>query len=417
MAWISQLKTGLSMALALGALLVFEARPRSALLLFALALLAKPTAVFALPVAALAGAFGIFQREGHWRWIAAWGVVFAAFALAEFAAFFETAGRAPPIYPDLDVRFRSICAIALRYVALAVSGRGLSMFRETPPAESWLDPWFLGSLVILAFLGFRLVTGLLGARRESIFWFWAAISFAPISGVIPLPYPMADRYLYFILPGLVGGLTFALLDSEEGSWLRSGFAALPAATRAAPWLCVGAALVFAYQAHARAGVWTTADSLMLDAAIHYPEGVAARTREARRRALAGDVDGAVASLRSAMGRGYNRLDHLLQDPAYHPLHQAPPFRALMDEMAREMVERLTARERPSQMQWRVVAQAQVVLGEPEAAAASLENAIAADGPLTERSQQELEELRRQLATRARIREWQRKRAESGAAGP
>jgi hypothetical protein len=52
-AWVSQLKSPASLALSIAALLAHPRRPALAAALSALALLAKPTAAFALPVAAL----------------------------------------------------------------------------------------------------------------------------------------------------------------------------------------------------------------------------------------------------------------------------------------------------------------------------------------------------------------------------
>ncbi len=92
-AWVAQLKTPVSMVLAIAALLLHPRRAWLALVLFLLALLAKPTAIFALPVVAL---FGWTRRDENWRWplLAGWLGVFALFSLAEFAAFYQTAARA-----------------------------------------------------------------------------------------------------------------------------------------------------------------------------------------------------------------------------------------------------------------------------------------------------------------------------------
>ena len=50
---------------------------------------------------------------------------------------------------------------------------------------------------------------------------------------------------------------------------------------------------------------------MADVERNYPEGTAAKTNRATRAAQVGDAETAVALLREAHKRGYNRLDHLL----------------------------------------------------------------------------------------------------------
>ena len=65
------------------------------------------------------------------------------------------------------------------------------------------------------------------ARREleAAFWVAAAASFAPVSQVFPFLNPVADRYLYCILPGLIGG---ALCWGRERALRRAPRAALAA---------------------------------------------------------------------------------------------------------------------------------------------------------------------------------------------
>lgn len=204
-AWINQLKTSSAMAMCLGALLVHPRRPKTGALLFGLALLAKPPAAVALFVAAafgwartrpaVAGDDGPVEADWKWGWLAGWALILAVFAVAEFAAFGQTAGRAPPLYDDLPTRFRTIFAIALRYVVMATTSSGLSAFQEPPPADSMLDPWWVASLVVFGALGWRAVLALRDRREEAAWWIFAVVSFGPISGFIPLPFPLADRYL------------------------------------------------------------------------------------------------------------------------------------------------------------------------------------------------------------------------------
>ena len=122
-AWISQLKSSASLVLALAALLAYPRRPGLASVCFALALLAKGHAVFALPVAALFE----WLRTGRvrWRWIALWAAIFAAFAVVEIASHERNQGGGP----DADattpfVWLRTIVAIAMRYLVMAATSLG-----------------------------------------------------------------------------------------------------------------------------------------------------------------------------------------------------------------------------------------------------------------------------------------------------
>ena len=391
-AWISQLKTSSAMILMLLALFSHPRRPLLGALLFALALLAKPTAAVGLFVLigfewlrtrrTEAGSAELQPSPWRWGWIAVWAVILLLFAVAEFAAFSQTAGRAGPLYEDLGVRYRSVFANALRYLVLASTSRGLSTFQEPAPAESFLDPWFLGSLVVLALLGWRTLVVLRRRSVEAVFWLWSVVSFAPVCGVIPLPYPMADRYLYYMLPGLIGGLLFAgpeLVSRVAGALGRGVEPKLWLGLKLATALLI---LVFAMRSFDRAYVWRAPFFVMADAEKNYPQGTAAKTRQATRAALVGDADTAVAALRAAYARGYNRLDHLL-GPQYNRIQDDAAFMALKREMAREWVDRVEVRPSPSQVELRAAAQGYVVLGQLDAAVRAIERALEVGGPVDE----------------------------------
>ena len=90
---------------------------------------------------------------------------------------------------------------------------------------------------------------------------------------------MADRYLYFILPGLIGGTLLAGQAFVEPLRLRLA----PSLSRATlDKGLIGASvlviLLFAVRVHERAFVWRTGYSMMADAEAHYPQGMAAQTR-------------------------------------------------------------------------------------------------------------------------------------------
>ena len=409
-AWISQLKTSSALVLALLALLAHPRRPLLGTLCFALALLAKPTALVALP--AVIGFGWARTRRGaeapvnwHWNWVLAWVAVLLLFAVAEWAAFADTAGQAPPFYPEFDVRMRTTLAIALRYLVRAVTGQGVSVFQEPPAAEQWLDPWWLISVFVLALLAWRTVLTLRRRSEEAAWWLWSIAAFAPVSGVIPLPYPMADRYLYFMLPGLLGGVLLAGPKLGLASWQLLGRGAPPDRVRRgvpmALLLVVAIGIVFfSNQTWQRAHVWQRLDYFMSEAARNYPEGVVAKTRAASRAAFEGDSVTAIALLDDARARGYNRLDNVFRDPAYERIARSREFEAYIDAWALEEIERLENTSRPSQFSMRVIAQGYIVIDDLDAAEDSIRRGIEMDGPLGDELRRDLEQIERQKRIRS-----------------
>jgi hypothetical protein len=417
-AWISQLKSSLALVLSLGALLAHPRRPLLASVLFMLALFAKPFSAFALIVLALWGWLGSRSGDGapasvaagesfRWPWLLVWLAALVGFALAEVAAFSQSSGLVPPLYADPLVRSATIFAVALRYLFMAVSGLGLSTFHEPPPVDSFLDPWLLCSIMVLGLLGWRMSICFRRRSPELVFWVWAVVSFAPLSGVVPLPYPMADRYLYFVLPGLIGAVLLALQGEEtsiaERMGSKPGDGRRVSQLRTAALVVAGVLLLdYAILAHARAEVYRSADALMADAERNYPNGVAANTRKASRAARSGDFESAIRYLRLAQARGYNRLDHLLQDPSYGAMRGHPEFVALQREMADEWLGRLGDNPNPSQVEARSIAQAWIVKGELEAALRVIERAIDVPGPMTLDLEGDAQELKRQIALQRRL---------------
>lgn len=396
-AWISQLKTTASMALGLGALLCHPRRPAWGAVLFVLALLAKPTAAVFLPVVVLLGVTqgvpeGRRLAAWRWGWLVLWLAAFVGFAVLELWAFSQTAGTVPPVYPDLGVRARSLVANAGRYLVMSATGTGLSAFHEPPPAESWLDPWWIGSLLALALLGWRCVVVLAQRRVEAAYWAWAIVSFLPISGLIPLPFPVADRYLYFMLPGLLGAAALALPDLLHR--LQVPDARNRAFRTGAFGVGVALAFAFAVAAHARAAIWSSGALLMADAELHYPEGKPALLSRARRAAQRGDLETALRDLEKAAERGYDRLDYLMREPAFSGLQGDPRFRALLRGIAQRVLERYARNPSPSQVELHAIAQAHIAAGDLAAAIRALERALAAGGPFDEIVRRDLENLRR-----------------------
>jgi hypothetical protein len=386
-AWISQLKSTLCLALALAALLAWNRRPGLATLAFAAALLAKPTAAFALPVAAL---FDRARRERlRWGWLAVWALVLAAYSVAEFATHQRTGAAEATLHETPLVLVRTVAAIGARYLVMAATSAGISAFHEPPPATSPVDPWWLAALAVGALLGARLVAVWRRRQIEAAFWVWAAASFAPVSQIFPFLYPMADRYLYFILPGLLGGVLLA------GGELLARLPAprRTAAMRAALGLAAVLAAGFAARATERAGLWRSNAALLADAAAHYPDGKVGSVLAARRAVAAGDPDAALDALERAERRGYNRFEQLEVDPAWDPIRREARFRALVSRMADDWIASAQGKRGLTRTELRLLAHAHVAKGEPEAAVRALEQAIEAGGHDAETIRAELAALR------------------------
>lgn len=366
-AWISQTKTTGALALALGALLLHPARPAWALGLFALGLLTKASAAFALPMAAV---FTFLEREprGPWRarapWLLAWLLLLATYSLAELRVLGRMQAGHGPLHPDPWVAARSAVAIAGRYLAMAATGWGVAPSHEPPPALSPLDPWWLAGVAGLGALALRAACALRARREESAWWVGAAAGYLPVAQLgMTFLTPMADRYLYFALPGLIGGVAFAARDT----WRRHEIS--PATARRAATACAGIALAaigaLAWRSHAQAGAWRSAATLALASAARYPEGLPAQLLAAQRAALRGDADATVAALRAAVARGYDRYDALEQAPIYEAVRGDPAFQQLLREMAASWVALSRTLEHPSRADLLARADACRVLGDDD----------------------------------------------------
>lgn len=385
-AWISQAKTPAAFALSMAALLAHPRRPALGVLLFGFALLAKPTAAFALPVAMLLD--WTRERRIAFVWLAAWAALLAGYAVAEFATHQRT-GAAEPVAEDALVRLRTSVAIGARYFWMAATSLGVSTFHEPAPVRSWLDPVWLAGAASMTAIAVRAAVALRRRSPEIAFWVWAGASFFPISQLFPFLYPMADRYLYFILPGLLGGVLFVARDAS------ARFAARPPAwlPRAAAIGAAALVLVFAVHSFARAGIWASPARVIADSATHYPDGRNASILAAKRAALAGDSDAAFAALRRAWERGFNRFEQIQSDPGLASLRGDPRFDALVNEIAGWWVKKLSDREHPTQMELRTLAIAHLARRERAEAITALERAIAAEGPLDAQLREELAQVR------------------------
>ncbi|HEX2484902.1 MAG TPA: hypothetical protein VHQ66_06360, partial [Myxococcota bacterium] len=204
-AWISEVKTLAAMALALGALLLQTRRPAVAAALFGLALLSKALAVFALPGAAAALWCRPPERRASAReiaWLAVWVAIFACYAGPQWHTFQRLGETEIALHPDPWVSARTVVSFVARYLAMALTGYGVSAFHDPPRALSWLDPWWLAGLAAILLFAARALRSALRREPEAFYWALTLGGWIPISQVFVFTYPLGDRYLYFPLAGL-----------------------------------------------------------------------------------------------------------------------------------------------------------------------------------------------------------------------
>jgi hypothetical protein len=287
---------------------------------------------------------------------------------------------------DPLLRVRSVFATAARYAWMAATTLNVAAFAQPPP-PGWGDPWWIAGLALCAALGARMLFTLRAGREEGAWWVFAAAGFAPVSQWAPFMFPIADRYLYFILPGLIGAALLALR------------ALVPARVGVA----IGCALVLAAgaRAHARAELWREPTLLFLDSARHYPNGYPAQLLRARRAAQQGDAATAAEALRAARARGLTDFMSLAEDPALAPIANTPEFVAVLQEMARDFAADNRADDPAlDQATLHLLAHAQLILGDAPGAARAFEAAIAAGGLQDAVLRQELQALRSSVPSEA-----------------
>ncbi len=395
-AWISQLKTEISLAFALGAVLAQRRHPKAALGLFALGLLSKASALAALPMAA---ALSWSRRDARrqWLWLAGWAIVASLYAIPQIGV--QVSIEASP-YEDRWMQLRSIFAYWARYLAMAATSYGVAPFQEPEPARSLSDPWWIGGALAALLLGARTIAALRARSAEAGYWLWAAASFAPISQVLPFMYPMADRYLYFILVGLMGGTLLAALAwrarrraaiSRPAARARWG----PTANRALAAVAVIVAIAFGWRSHERAGLWREEPLLFESAALRYPNGANAAYDRALRAAEQRDAETAVRELRAAADKSLGHVAKFSIDPRFAPIARDPAFHALIDEIAGRWIEFARSRGLESQTWLRSTGQAHRVRGEYREAIDCFERALRLGGPLQSAIARDLEATRSQ----------------------
>jgi hypothetical protein len=397
-AWISQLKTILCLGFGTAAVLMHPRRPALAALLFVLGVLSKATAAFALPVALFFSWRGLRTPTGsppRWAWLGVWVLAFALYSAPELLAFERLGESGHPRSLDLLVHLRTMVAIVGRYLLIAATSWGVSAFQNPAPPTSWLDPWWLGSLVGCVALAARALTSVVRGRPEGGFWLWAGAGYAPVSQLFPFLYPMADRYLYVVLPGLLG--VALLAGSELADHVSTGTVAGTTRSRVTAALAVAILAVFAWRSFERGEVFRTDVALTLDSARHFPDGLSAQLLRARHAAQQGDVDGAVAAIRRARELGFDSYAQLDEDPGFASVRQDPRFRAAVAEVAGAWIKVARARGYATQLELRALANAHAARAEWAEAVSVLERAAATPGPVGSSVRAELAQARRELA--------------------
>jgi hypothetical protein len=317
----------------------------------------------------------------------AWVIVFAAFALVEFDAFLRA--TSPERAAGYDFVSRLPMAVALwgRYLAMAFASYGVSAFHDSMVLSSSLDPWVVGGALGAVFVGVMAIRALRNRREEAAWWIWAVVAFLPVSQILPFRYPMGDRYLYPILPGLIGGTLLAaagLLDR-----LRSGPLRL---RQAAAVIAIVLIAALGVRSHGRATLWRQPVLLVADSAARYPDGIQAHLLRARRAANRGNAAAVARELRRAMERGFTRFEQVLADPALGPLRADPEVARVLADMAGHWVERYRGFEELSQAELMSLGAAHQVRGEREPARRAFERALERGGPFDQEIRQVLRSL-------------------------
>jgi hypothetical protein len=396
-AWMFQLKTLLAFGLGMGALLWLRRRPAAATLLFGLALLAKPSAAAVL-AAALVFEWQRRPAPGEpprrFGWLAGWGALLALYALPELAAFRQI-GEFRDTLPPATQALQAV-AILGRYLVLATTSLGASAFHQPTPPASPGDPWFLLGLVTLLVLGAASLRALARGHPAAGWLGLAVAGYLPIAQLFPFRYSMADRYLYFVLPGLLGALLAAgapWLARALAGVRERGLAAAPAGLVALALAVPVLAAVFALRFHARAELWSSPVLLESDAAAHYPDGIPGQITLARQRIAQGDLEGAVDALERARARGYSNPSALIHDPSFQALYAVPRYGEMLRDMTERWIERFATFEDPSVANLIGLAQAELFMGRADRAREALARA---EAKADERERLVVQQMRRDL---------------------
>ena len=234
-AWISERKNLLSMALFLAALHGYasyrfadSSRQRllaylASCLAYAASLLAKAAAVVLTPVLVLFDLCYV-QSESRRRWFLdklpfAAGAV--AIALATLASQSGAIAEGREVFAmDGPSTVYTMAPVVVRYLGMLFWPADLSAL-YTPPIRQGPDLAFALSALLL---GLAALAGFFLFQRNRRLFFWYAtffVALVPVLHIVPLPTLMNDRYLYFPMLGAAGFLAMvAEVPLRKGMWSR-----------------------------------------------------------------------------------------------------------------------------------------------------------------------------------------------------
>jgi len=302
-AWVAERKNVLSQALALGAFLLARGangldatrRHAAALLLFAVALLAKATVVV-LPLL-LVAAWMILDGERLGRALRRAGPYFAlaiAAGLATLAAQGSAGGIKTLYGGSFALHLATIARVFWLGVALFLDPRRLSAVYDPPVARSLAEPTVLLAAAALAALLVLLFRARRRAPHATFFAAWYLIGLLPVANLVPLPHLLADRFLYVSSIGAMG-LAALLLMALGGRLAGTSRASIAIATAGA---LLGAGLFAATRA--RLPVWSSSELLWRDTLQHAPDAAVAHGNLGEVLASRGADEEALAHYRRAL---------------------------------------------------------------------------------------------------------------------
>lgn len=381
-AWINQLRSIPALGFAMGALLALRKQPGLSAALFAAGVLFKASALFALPVALTL--CWCARRDPRREpisvpWLCVW---VALAALCTFPNFHSVSLVTGPSFANVAELLRNSAAIGARYILMATTSIGVSAFHLPVPVRSWSNPWWLASLPIGLVALWRIVGGIARGREEAAWWLGAATAFGMVSQIIPFYFGMADRYLYFMLPGLlIASLLwwqdFKSVAARRRVALQRGVSLADLGLRVAT---VPLLVFFANHSSERAALWKHDKGLLMEAAINYPTGGLASWVRGGMALEKGDIDAAIPELRRVVKTEYYQYVDIFGMPQLAEFLAHPKIVRLRHRVARLEIERWDKRGTKTQHQMRAVGSAYSYLGEYDLAITILEAALRRGGP-------------------------------------
>jgi hypothetical protein len=381
-AWINQLRSILALGFAMGSILALRKYPGLSAGLFAAAMLSKVSGFFALPVALT---LYWFARSDSRRepisgaWLCVW---VAAAALISSPNFQSVSLISGPSFANGAELLRNVAAMGARYILMATTSIGVSAFHQPEPVRSWANIWWLASVPMACVFLWRIVVCFAREREEAAWWVGAATAFGMIAQIFPLYYPMGDRYLYIILPGLI---TATLLWWQEivmmAASRRADLHRLVSFANIGLRVAIVLLLVFfANRSNERAALWQSEVTLLFDSAANYPRGAVASWVRHNIALEKGDIDAAILELRNVVESTHYQYVDAFGTPLLAQYLDHPEIVELRVLAAKMEIERWERRGTRTQHQARALGSAYFFIGNYDAAIDKFEAALRQGGP-------------------------------------